>query len=166
VSLLTATPTGEDRELRIPVLAEGVAGAVLFWFDLQLEAGRWLSNSPGAEGGLHWKQGLQFLPEVQVQPDGQLPLLARHDGSSLTFRWQQAQLPQTSLSRLPRFDPRAVAAVADLEQQTRGLLQHCAQNADEYTKVAELAQRFATDPAAHGLDPLIAQRFATTFLRH
>ncbi len=92
-----------------------------------------------------------------------LPLIARHDGSSLTFRWKQDDLPKQALSRLPRFDLRSLAAISELEQQTRGLLQHCAQNADEYAKVAELAKRFAVDPAAHELDPIIAQRFAATF---
>jgi len=40
----------------------------------------------------------------------------------------------------------------------------CAQNPEEYAKVAEIAKRFAIDPAAHDLDPVIAQRFAAMFL--
>ncbi|MBC7984229.1 MAG: hypothetical protein H7Y02_10290, partial [Candidatus Obscuribacterales bacterium] len=72
-------------------------------------------------------------------------------------------LPKEAFSKLPRFDPRWLAATNELEQQTRGLLQHCMQNANEYTKVAELAKRFAIDPAAHDLDQIIAQRFAATF---
>jgi type III protein arginine methyltransferase len=163
----TAVPTAQERELRIPALGNGIAGAMLFWFDLQLDETLWLSNGPGngpgADSRLHWKQGLQFLPEVQVHSAMQLPLIARHDGSSLTFRWKQDEVPKETLSRLPRFDPRSVAAASELEQQTRGLLQHCAQNAAEYAQVARLAQRFAIDPAAHDLDPVIAQRFVATF---
>ncbi len=158
-----ATPAPAEKELRVPAIERGCAGAVLFWFDLQLDEAVCLSNAPGAGSGLHWKQGLQFLPEVQVEPAMPLPLIARHDGSSLTFRWKQDDLPKQALSRLPRFDLRSLAAISELEQQTRGLLQHCAQNADEYAKVAELAKRFAVDPAAHELDPIIAQRFAATF---
>ena len=37
-------------------------------------------------------------------------------------------------------------------------------NPDEYEKVAEMAKRFAIDPGAHDLDPVIAQRFAAMFL--
>lgn len=163
----TATPTAQESELRIPAVADGIAGAILFWFDLQLDETLWISNAPanlaGASEPLHWKQGLQFLPEVQVQGPMPLPLTARHDGSSLTFRWQQAELPKEVLSRLPRFDPRSIAAIAELEQQTRGLLQHCANHPEESARVAQLAQHFAIDPGAHGLDPVIAQRFAATF---
>jgi type III protein arginine methyltransferase len=161
----TAIATSAMKELPSGALQSGTAGAVLFWFDLQLDETQWISNAPGNGSQLHWKQGLQFLPEVRVERDMQLPLVAAHDGSGLTFRWQQDKLPQEALSRLPRFDPRAMALAVELEQQTRGLLQYCARNPDEYTKVAELAKRFALDPGAHDLDPVIAQRFAATFFR-
>jgi type III protein arginine methyltransferase len=161
---LTATAAADSHELRIPVTAAGTVGAVMFWFDLQLDATSWISNAPDAPQPLHWRQGLQFLPEVQVDTSMQLPLIAKHDGSSLTVQWQQNSLPPAAISKLPRFDPRWLAASQELEQQTQGLLQHCMQNPDEYTKVAQLALRFAIDPAAHGLDPAIAQRFAAMFL--
>lgn len=158
-----ATPAAEQRELKVPVLEDGIAGAMLFWFDLQLDETLWISNAPGVHTQTHWKQGLQFLPEIHVTPNLQLPLIARHDGSSLSFRWQQQELPEDAFSKLPRFDPRSIAAISELEQQTRSLLEHCMHNPDQYAKVAELAKRFAIDPAAHGLDPLIAQRFVATF---
>lgn len=159
----TATPAAQEKELEIAATAEGTAGAMLFWFDLQLDEELWISNAPDAGTQFHWKQGLQFLPEAQVTREMQLPLLAKHDGSGLSFRWRQDAVPKESISKLPRFDPRALAATSELQQQTRGLLQHCAQHTDEYLKVAELAKRFAIDPASHDLDPTIAQRFAATF---
>lgn len=158
-----ASPTPEEKEIMIPVLSPGTAGAVLFWFDLQLTETLWISNDPQTRKPLHWKQGLQFLPEAQLTPSMSLPIVAKHDGSGLTFRWKQDALPKEAFSKLPRFDPRWLAATNELDQQTRGLMQHCMQNAGEYTKVAELAKRFAIDPAAHDLDPIIAQRFAATF---
>jgi len=159
----TATPTADEKELLLPVVDAGIAGAVLFWFDLQLDETHRLSNDPHSAAPLHWKQGLQFLPEASVTTAMQLPLVTKHDGSGLKFHWKPDALPKESLSVLPRFDPRSFAAANELEQQTRGLLQHCMQNADEYKKVAEVAKRFAIDPAAHNLDPIIAQRFAATF---
>jgi protein arginine N-methyltransferase 7 len=159
----TATPTAEEKELLIPALAEGTAGAALFWFDLQLDEAHWISNAPHGQNQLHWKQGLQFLPEAQVGAQMQLPLIAKHNGSSLVFHWKPDALPKETLSKLPRFDPRSLAAANDLDQQTRSLMQHCMQNTDEYRKVAELAKRFAVDPASHDLDPVITQRFASTF---
>lgn len=64
---------------------------------------------------------------------------------------------------MPRFDPRWLAASTELEQQTRNLLQHCAQNPDEFAKAAQIAQRMAVDPARYDLDPVIAQRFMSMF---
>ncbi|HYD80791.1 MAG TPA: 50S ribosomal protein L11 methyltransferase [Paucimonas sp.] len=159
----SAGPAPEEKESRLPAIAPGTAGAVLFWFDLQLDETTWISNDPAAENALHWKQGLQFLPEVQVEAGSPLPLAAKHDGSSLRFHWLQEEMRKEAFSRLPRLDPRWVAANGELEQQTRGLLQHCTQNPEEYSKVAEIAKRFAIDPAAHGIDPAIAQRFASMF---
>jgi type III protein arginine methyltransferase len=159
----SAGPAPDEKELRLVTTMPGTAGAVLFWFDLGLDETCWISNDPHGENAMHWKQGLQFLPEVRVDAGGQLPLIARHDGSGLKFQWQQDALPKEAFSKLPRYDPRALAASSELEQETSALMQHCLQNRDEYAKVAEIAKRFAIDPAAHDLDPTIAQRFASMF---
>lgn len=160
----SATPAPEQKELQLTATAAGSAGAVLFWFDLGLDDSCWISNDPQGENALHWKQGLQLLPEVMVDAGMAMPLVAGHDGSGLKFRWQHDLLPKEALSPMPRWDPRALAATSALEQQTQGLLQHCTQNPGEFVKVAEIAQRLAIDPAAHGLDPVIARRFASMFL--
>ena len=157
----TAGPAPQEQLLRVPAIASGVAGAVLFWFDLGLGEQHWISNAPGAGQAPHWKQGLQFLPEVQVAAGIELPLLASHNGSALQWRWQADAIPGDAVSRVPRCDPRVLAANAELEQQTRSLLQHCAQHPGEHAKVVEIAQRLAADPGRHGIDPVIAQRFAS-----
>lgn len=158
-----ATPTPEEKDILAKAAADGTAGAVLFWFDLQMDESTWLSNSPASDSRLHWKQALQLLPEVRITRDQSLPIMVKHDGSGTTFRWKPDGLPKEAFSTLPRFDPRSFQQVAELQTQTRNILQHCMVNPGEYTKVAELAKRFAIDPAAHGLDPKIAQRFASTF---
>jgi predicted RNA methylase len=159
----SATPTPEEKELLLPSIVDGTAGAVLFWFELQLGESTWLSNAPNAPEALHWKQGLQFMPEVTISAGSQFPVVAKHNGSGLTFQWKTDALPKEAFSVLPRFDPRWWQHSKELEQQTQGLLQHCFQNADEFKKVVEVAKRFAIDPAAYDLDPIIAQRFASTF---
>jgi hypothetical protein len=130
---------------------------------LQLGESTWLSNAPNAPEALHWKQGLQFMPEVTISAGSQFPVVAKHNGSGLTFQWKTDALPKEAFSVLPRFDPRWWQHSKELEQQTQGLLQHCFQNADEFKIVVEVAKRFAIDPAAYDLDPIIAQRFASTF---
>jgi type III protein arginine methyltransferase len=159
----SATPEPEERDILARATGDGTAGAVLFWFDLQLDASTWLSNSPTADSRLHWKQALQFLPEVRITRDLPLPITAKHDGSGTAFRWKPDGLPKEAFSTLPRFDPRSFQHVAELQAQTRSILQHCMSSPDEHAKVVELAKRFAMDPAAHDIDPKIAQRFATTF---
>ena len=158
-----ATPTPEEKDILLPAAAKGTAGAVLFWFDLQIDESMWLSNAPDAKQTLHWKQGLQFLPEVRIDANSQLSVVAKHNGSGLTFQWKQDAFPKEAFSALPRFDPRWWQQTQELEHQTQGLLQHCMQNPEEFRKVAELAKRFAIDPARYELDPVVAQRFAATF---
>jgi protein arginine N-methyltransferase 7 len=159
----SAGPAPQEKLLQLEATEAGTVGALLFWFDLRLDATRWISNVPRAAAP-HWKQGLQMLPEMRVEAGTALPLVARHDGSALSFQWNKEALKPETLSAVPRFDPRWLAANADLDQQTRSLLQHCSQSHEEYRKVAQIAQRFAVDPGAHQLDPAIAHRFASMFL--
>lgn len=161
----TAGPTPQQAVLRVAVREPGVASAVLFWFDLGLDADTWISNAPRGDNAPHWKQGLQFLREVQVGEGVELVLAASHDGNALAFRWDLDALPADAVSKVPVCDPRALAANAELEQQTQALMQHCAANPVEFAQVAEIAKRFAVDPGRHGLDPVIAQRFAEMLFR-
>lgn len=161
----TATPKPAEAILEPAATAAGVAGAVLFWFDLSLQEDVRLSNEPHARAKCHWKQGLQFLPEARVERLQRLPLTASHDGSSLTFRWTQDGLPRESFVQLPRYDPVAWHDVTRLESRTQEMLQRCSADTPEYQRLADLAIRFAIDPAAHGLEPRVAQRFADWFLR-
>jgi hypothetical protein len=160
----SATPAAAEKDIPVTAIAAGTAGALLFWFELQLDEHSWLSNDPLHGQRLHWKQALQFMPEVTVTEGLSLPVCAKHDGSSLQFRWKQDGLPAELYSKLPRFDPRSWQQGAELDSHMRNLMQHCISHAAEYAKVAELAKRFAVDPASHGIDPKIAQRFLATFL--
>lgn len=158
----TADPTAQEMSIDVPAVSDGSVGAILFWFDLRLDADTVLSNAPDGDA-LHWNQGLQYLPEARVVDGQNLPLVARHDGSALRLQWRQDAMAPEAFSRMPRFDPRWLAASADLEEQMRTLLQHCEQNPDEFVKVAQIAQRMAVDPALYNLDPMIAQRFMSMF---
>lgn len=160
----TAGPEPVEHLTSPVATAAGQAGAVLFWFELDLDEQAQLSNDAVAPEVAHWKQGLQALPEMCVEPGMAMPLRAAHDGSGLRFGWQPDALPREAMSSLPRWDPRWLAASADLEQQTQQLVQHCRQNPDEYRKVAAIAQRLAVDPAAYQVDPGVAQRFMSLFL--
>lgn len=162
-----ATATADSAEVTRPVaaLASGVAGAVLFWFELSLEEDVKLSNEPHTGLAGHWKQGLQYLPEARVEQGQLLPISAAHDGSSLTFRWADGGLPREAFLKLPRYDRVAWHDVSLLEARTREILQRCSADRAEYQRLADLAMRFAIDPAANDLEPRVAQRFADWFFR-
>lgn len=159
-----ATPEPQETTIEIDVTASGTAGAVLFWFDLQLDETTWLSNAPGVKPAYHWGQAMQYLPEVHVTPPMHLSLVGRHQGSGLSFAWREGGVPQDAFSRLPRADPATWAQAMELEAQTQQLLQHCRSSPEEYARVADLTLRIAADPARHGVDPKVAQRFAGLFL--
>ena len=159
-----ATPEPQETTCDIEVIATGTAGAMLFWFDLQLDESTWLSNAPGAIPACHWGQAMQYLPEVHLVPGMPLSVVAKHQGSGVSFVWREGAIPQEAYSRLPRVDPTSWAQSMELEAQTQQLLQHCRWHPDEYARVADLALRLAADPARHGLDPKVAQRFAALFL--
>jgi len=78
----------------------------LFWFELQLDESHSLSNSPTAKQPLHWRQGPQFLPEARVSSACQPSIVAKHDGSGLTFESKKETLPKEAFSSTPRFDSR------------------------------------------------------------
>jgi hypothetical protein len=160
----TATPAARQQSIAVPTSADGIAGAILFWFDLRLTQDQWLSNEPGPDMSAHWKQGLQLLPEVTVTAGTTLPLQARHDGSALSFGWDAKALHGADVSKLPPFDFMTLRYTMELQAQTSNLLQRCQNDPAEYRNVAQLAQVFARAPAAHGLDPQVAQRFATMFM--
>lgn len=159
-----AGPQPQQIKLDLSAHANGVAGAVLFWFDLQLDESHWLSNAPGAEPTYHWGQALQYLMEVEVERGMPLPLMARHQGSGISFGWHEPELPQRAFSRIPRVDPTTWAQATELESQTGQILQFSRSRPSEYARVADLAFRIAVDPARHRVDPRVAQRFASMFL--
>jgi SAM-dependent methyltransferase len=161
----TATAAPAEAATAVPLVADGIAGAVLFWFDLCLEEDVELSNEPRSGRQGHWKQGLQFMPEARVQQGQSVSITAMHDGSSLSFRWTDGAVPREAFLQLPRYDRAAWHDASQLEARTREMLQHCSADRREQEKLADLAMRLAIDPAAHGLDPRVAQRFAELFLR-
>lgn len=160
----SASPEPQEVTCDIEAIAAGTAGAVMFWFDLQLDEDGWLSNAPDAKPACHWGQALQYLPEVHVVQGMPLSVMAKHQGSAVSFVWREGAIPQEAYSRLPRVDPTSWAQSMELETQTQQLLQHCRWHPDEYTRVADVAFRIAADPASHGVDPKVAKRFATLFL--
>lgn len=159
-----AGPQPQQTKLDLRANMAGIAGAVLFWFDLQLDEKQWLSNAPGVEPAYHWGQALQYLPEVQVEDGMPLPLMARHQGSGISFAWHELELPQRAFSRIPRADPATFTQSMELESQTGQILQFSRSRPQEYARVADLALRIAVDPARHRIDPRVAQRFASMFL--
>lgn len=160
----SATPEPQETKIVLDAIAAGTAGAVLFWFDLQLDEDTWLSNAPDSGVSFHWHQAMQYLPEARVEPGMRLGLTAKHQGSGIAFAWTEGDIPQSAFSRLPRVDPTSWAQAMELEAQTQQLLSHARSSPEEHARVAEVAIRIAVDPGRFRIDPKVAQRFASLFL--
>ncbi len=79
-------PTTErNRRVEIPITESGTAHAVVFWFDLHLDAETTVSTGP--DGALqHWDQALQFFENgPDVTAGDRLPLLIGHTDKRIYF---------------------------------------------------------------------------------
>jgi type II protein arginine methyltransferase len=80
---------GEERSRPVTVraTADGVAQAVAFWFDLQLDDAVSLSTGPGSDSK-HWRQALTFFERDRPLRLGEtLQLTVGHTDSHFFFRW-------------------------------------------------------------------------------
>jgi len=73
------------HELTIPITADGLAHAVAFWFQLQIDDTISLSSGPNGEM-VHWGQAIYFLDEVKsVKKGEQLVLKMLQTDTAITF---------------------------------------------------------------------------------
>lgn len=76
------------QTLNVPVVRDGVAHCVVFWFDMQLDAENSISNEPGST--THWEQALQCLrAETRVWNGDTLAIEAEHDCCAVSFKLAQ-----------------------------------------------------------------------------
>jgi tetratricopeptide (TPR) repeat protein len=68
-------------------IADGIAHAVAFWFDLHLDEAITLSTAPGGDSR-HWRQAVTFLDQDRPLQRGEtLRLTVGHTDSHFYFRW-------------------------------------------------------------------------------
>jgi tetratricopeptide (TPR) repeat protein len=81
-------PEGEIvRSVTLRGVADGAAQAVVFWFDLHLDAEITLSTGPGGHTR-HWRQAISFLDQDRPIRSGQpVELEVGHTDSHFIFRW-------------------------------------------------------------------------------
>lgn len=96
-----------------------------------------------------------------------VPLIAAHNGLELAFTIDEDKMTRKSeISLLPhtRFDPRWEGARVNLDDQWKKILQNLAYNPKECHLLQEAVMRFAAQPATFGIDTMVAERCALTFL--
>ncbi|MGW6978367.1 50S ribosomal protein L11 methyltransferase [Streptomyces sp. NPDC054932] len=75
-------PAPRTRHLMVPVTTDGIAHAVVMWFELDLGNGNRVSNH--SAGSSHWEQAVQTFPTpVAVRAGTAVRLTTRHDLDAL-----------------------------------------------------------------------------------
>jgi predicted RNA methylase len=75
----------QEKTLPVQIVAAGRCHAVVFWFDLELTTGIFISNRPENESS-HWKQAVQCLPLSPLLEVGELvDVSVRHDSTRILF---------------------------------------------------------------------------------
>ena len=64
----------QSKFFDVEMTEDGVASAVVFWWELQLTEDIVLSTSPFEDYSLHWKQAVQYIPEIRCNAGAKLPL--------------------------------------------------------------------------------------------
>lgn len=110
----------QSERLQFDIVEQGVCNAVIFWFDLKLDAHSSLSTSPhNPSFGISWQQAVQFLPEQAVQAGDKLQVTASHDTYGISFQpvdEPDTPPPSSSSSSVAFFDPVWRARYTQLEK--------------------------------------------------
>jgi tetratricopeptide (TPR) repeat protein len=154
--LATDGGRASQRLVEVPSIDHGIASGVLCWFDLQIGADCVISNAPGARDRESWKQLLQWIPERHVQPGLPLALRAAHDDKSMSLRWQQDQAIEKHVAT--HFDVRSFVGAVEAGHDTRRFLERWRQNEYHRLLLSQLVTEWSSEPAAHGLDPIVLER--------
>lgn len=153
----------QEKDFQVTISQQGIVGAVVFWFELQLDDETTLSTHPSTCEGERG-QGLQFLAEVNVEPGTELGMKVKHTGSNLIFALKPDGISEEQIVQLPRFDPRWMSMHQNLMQQTGQMMQQLQTSPEEFAKVVDLAARLAAHPACYGVDPATADRYLNSFM--
>ncbi|KAK9803026.1 hypothetical protein WJX72_005333 [[Myrmecia] bisecta] len=158
--------TPHEVTLALPITADGVANAVAFWFDLQLDEETELSTSPYADKGATWQQAVQWIPELHVRKGMRAQLTAKHDTYGISFQAEQvdAQEAAKPCTPVPVKDPVWDASFTQLSALNGQLAKSCVQNPLEYRTVALAAVQFGSRPHDLGLDTEQATEFCTKMM--
>ena len=167
----TAAVEQQVEQLDVAIAKDGVASAIVIWFDLVLDEEIVVSSSPFVprEAALAVGQGIVYLQpnEAKVSRGATLPIVAAHNGVEMAFTIEEDRMTRKSdVELLPhaRYDQRWEGARVNLEQQWKEILQSIARSPKEATAVAEATMRYAAQPAAFGIEGGVAERAALCFL--
>ena len=79
------TIVAEHKTIEVRGVRDGAGQAIIFWFNMQLDAENAISNEPGST--THWEQALQCLDtETPVRAGDMLLVNAEHDCHLIRFR--------------------------------------------------------------------------------
>lgn len=152
----------EEKEIVVPMVADGVLNAAVFWFDLFLDEETTLTTSPFAKEKTDWNQTIQYLPPIKVKKDDPLPLTLKHDGYKISFELMLNKIEADK--RIPEeHDEIWRNNFLDTERRYQEMIMRCVGNPDDYMALVDAATKLASDPGGFNCRPKYALRFAESF---
>ena len=159
------------EEMDIIISKDGIVSALVLWFDLILDEEIVVSTSPFGEPErtLQMGQGIVYLQpsECRVKRGSTVPFVAATNGSELAFTINEEKLTKSGMvdpTGATRFDPRWEGARANLEDAWKKILTNLSYNPKEFKVMTDAIMRLSAQPAAFGIDQIVAERCALTFL--
>lgn len=153
----------ETKTLKPVVSNKGILGAVVFWYELELDENTRLTTSPFENNHFRY-QAIQYLPEITVEAGAEVVMDVKQTGSNVIFALNKDHVAKESIVQLPRFDPRWMSMQMQLANQSGQMMQQIHGHPEEYKKVVAMASRMAAQPESVGLDPSIVSRFLESFM--
>ena len=156
----------ESKLLQIEMVEPGVASAVCFWWELQLTPEITLCSGPFEDYSLHWKQAIQYLPEVRVAQGAMLPLVAFHSLSGISFAISPDRATLVAdlsiVTKPPRID-KEIEMMSERLQKLQGEFYKAMTSEKQFLNTRVAITRLAAQPGLFGLNPEIVARLVRSF---
>ncbi len=156
----------QSKFFDVEMTEDGVASAVAFWWELQLTEDIVLCTGPFEDYSLHWKQAVQYIPEVRVAAGSKLPLVAFHNtyGLNWAIHPDRATLREgiSIIVKPPRIDPELEKMHEKLNKLQEEFYKAMT-NEKEFLKTRAAVSRLAIQPGMFGINPEIINRLVRSF---
>lgn len=139
----------EYNTFKIPVIADGVASAISYWFTLDLG-----NDCKLVSKDCNWKKALQYLPECHVKVDETLSIECEHNGTAFIFKMHTPDNPLD----IPRVDNKLIKQKKELDAKLQNMVKKIGWDLEEKQKYWQAGQKLVSAPGSFNLETTSASR--------